>query len=76
LKSTSVCHYENTVNGDFLIDWHPRIENVWFAGGGSGPRFKHGPAVGEYVVAALQGEQAIEPRFTLAAKSRHATRVL
>ena len=25
----------------------PRMENVWFLGGGSGHGFKHGPALGE-----------------------------
>ena len=32
---TRVCQYENTWNGDFLIDRHPEFENVWIAGGGS-----------------------------------------
>ena len=46
---TRVCQYENTSNGDFLIDRHPDFDNVWLVGGGSGHGFKHGPAVGEYV---------------------------
>jgi len=33
---TRVCQYENTSNGDFLIDRHPDMPNVWLAGGGSG----------------------------------------
>ena len=49
IVETRVCQYENTSSGDFLIDRHPEIENVWFVGGGSGHGFKHGPAVGEYV---------------------------
>ena len=44
---TRVCQYENTSNGDFLIDRHPDYDNVWIVGGGSGHGFKHGPAVGE-----------------------------
>jgi monomeric sarcosine oxidase len=48
---TRVCQYENTSNGDFLIDRHPDFENVWLVGGGSGHGFKHGPSVGEYVAA-------------------------
>ena len=68
---TRVCQYENTSNGDFLIDRHPSFENVWLVGGGSGHGFKHGPAVGEYVAARITGEDAtIEPRFTLAAKEK------
>jgi len=49
IVETRVCQYENTSNGDFLIDRHPALSNVWFAGGGSGHGFKHGPAVGEYI---------------------------
>lgn len=66
-----VCQYENTSNGDFLIDRHPAFENVWIAGGGSGHGFKHGPAVAEYTVARVTGasQPAIEPRFALARKS-------
>jgi monomeric sarcosine oxidase len=65
---TRVCQYENTSNGDFLIDRHPQMENVWLVGGGSGHGFKHGPSVGEYVVdRALKGN-AVDPRFSLATK--------
>ena len=65
-----VCQYENTSNGDFLIDRHPEFENVWIVGGGSGHGFKHGPAVGEYVAAVLSGTGTPEPRFSLATKQR------
>jgi glycine/D-amino acid oxidase-like deaminating enzyme len=63
-----VCQYENTSNGDFVIDRHPTRENVWFAGGGSGHGFKHGPAIGEYVANLFVGG-AREDRFLLAGKS-------
>ena len=62
-----VCQYENTSNGDFLLDRHPDFENVWLVGGGSGHGFKHGPAVGEYVVSMLSSGAA-EPRFALRTK--------
>jgi monomeric sarcosine oxidase len=65
-----VCQYENTSNGDFLIDAHPGMSNVWFVGGGSGHGFKHGPVVGEYVVRMLSGEGPQEPRFSLASKGK------
>jgi sarcosine oxidase len=65
---TRVCQYENTWNGDFLIDRHPGFDNVWIAGGGSGHGFKHGPAVGRYVAARLLNNLPAEPRFALAAK--------
>ena len=63
-----VCQYENTWNGDFLIDLHPQYENVWIAGGGSGHGFKHGPALGEYLSGRILHGAPGEPRFSLAAK--------
>ena len=65
-----VCQYENTSNGDFLIDHHPDFDNVWLVGGGSGHGFKHGPVVGENVTARIDGRiEGIEPRFSLASKA-------
>jgi sarcosine oxidase len=66
---TRVCQYENTSNGDFLIDRHPDFANVWLIGGGSGHGFKHGPALGEYAAARIQGLGTAEPRFSLETKS-------
>ena len=63
-----VCQYENTSNGDLLIDRHPGLENVWIVGGGSGHGFKHGPVVGQYVAAMIYGTGTPEPRFSLATK--------
>lgn len=68
IVETRVCQYENTWNGDFLIDRHPEMENVWFVGGGSGHGFKHGPAVGEYVAGRILGHAEEEARFSLASK--------
>ncbi len=70
LLETRVCQYENTSNGDFLIDRHPAFDNVWLVGGGSGHGFKHGPAVGEYVAARITDGGTLEPRFTLATKGK------
>ena len=68
IVETRVCQYENTSSGDFLIDRHPEMENVWFAGGGSGHGFKHGPAVGEYLARQLREGRKPEPRFSLETK--------
>jgi sarcosine oxidase len=68
IVETRVCQYENTSNGDFLIDRHPEMENVWFVGGGSGHGFKHGPAVGEYVAGQLLDGATAKERFSLATK--------
>jgi glycine/D-amino acid oxidase-like deaminating enzyme len=70
ITETRVCQYENTSNGDFLIDRHPELGNVWLVGGGSGHGFKHGPDVGEYVAAMIAGTVQAEPRFSLATKEK------
>lgn len=69
LTEARVCQYENSSNGDFLIDFHPRWPNVLLVGGGSGHGFKHGPEVGRYAAARLVGSVTPEPRFSLASKS-------
>jgi len=68
LLGAEVCQYENTSNGDLVLDRHPGCDNAWIAGGGSGHGFKHGPAVGAYVAAQVLGTGAVEPRFALVGK--------
>ena len=68
ILETRVCQYENTWNGDFLVDRHPDFDNVWVAGGGSGHGFKHGPALGEYLTQRILHNTPGEPRFSISAK--------
>ena len=71
LIGAEVCQYENSSNGDFLIDRHPSVNNVILVGGGSGHGFKHGPEVGRLAAAlALSSGPQKEPRFTLATKGK------
>ena len=76
LSSRLAFAYENTSSGDFLIDRHPELSNVWLVGGGSGHGFKHGPALGEYVANLLLGEGTAEPRFALANKAARKNRTV
>ena len=69
LTESRVCQYENSSNGDFIVDFHPRLGNVLVVGGGSGHGFKHGPEVGRYAAERLLGLRSPEPRFSLASKS-------
>jgi len=71
LVESRVCQYENSANGDFLIDRHPQWANVVLVGAGSGHGFKHGPAVGRRAAAlALDPASKPEPRFSLATKGQ------
>ncbi|MBA2920115.1 FAD-dependent oxidoreductase [Sphingomonas sp. MAH-20] len=77
LNEARVCQYENSANGDFLIDRHPTHANVVLLGGGSGHGFKHGPEVGRYAAELVTGRLSRpEPRFSLAAKAEHQARAV
>ena len=77
INEARVCQYENSANGDFLIDRHPQFANAVLVGGGSGHGFKHGPAVGRYAAELLTGRLArSEPRFSLASKGEHQDRAV
>lgn len=55
---TYVSQLENTDNDDFIIDRHPRYDNIFIAGGGSGHAYKMGPVIGEHVAQfVLTGKQ-------------------
>jgi glycine/D-amino acid oxidase-like deaminating enzyme len=70
LVEARVCQYENSSNGDFLIDRHPSREGAFLVGGGSGHGFKHGPEVGRIMSDLVRGRiAAAEPRFSLATKA-------
>jgi sarcosine oxidase len=77
LNEARLCQYENSANGDLLIDVHPRRPNVFLVGAGSGHGFKHGPAVGRYAAQLVTGTLAApEPRFALATKGERQDRAV
>lgn len=55
---TWTCFYEVTPDAHFVIDRHPKLGDVWIAGGGTGHAFKHGPVIGEYLAALVTGDGA------------------
>jgi sarcosine oxidase len=58
LLQAKVCQYENSIDGDFIIDRLPEAKNAIVVGGGSGHGFKHAPAIGELVAGMLmQGKE-------------------
>ena len=66
LVAARVCQYENSPDGNLIIDRHPGAGNIWIAGGGSGHGFKLSPAVGEMTAAAILSGQEIPKTFRLA----------
>jgi monomeric sarcosine oxidase len=75
LVESRVCQYENSANGDLLIDRHPALQNVWLVGAGSGHGFKHGPEVGRMAAELVRSDSAAkEPRFSVATKSQQRQR--
>jgi glycine/D-amino acid oxidase-like deaminating enzyme len=73
---TRICQYENTSNGDLLVDRHPDFDNAWMVGGGSGHGFKHGPAVGAHAANLVLTGAHTHPRLSLASKGTHAARTV
>ncbi len=78
LLGVRFCQYENSSSGDYLIDRHPHINNVWLAGGGSGHGFKNGPAVGARVASGILGRPDYKPvnKFLLEHKKTRHKRVV
>lgn len=76
LSETRVCQYENSSNGDFVLDRHPGLDNVWIAGCGSGHGFKHGPAVGAHMAGLVLGIDKTIARFNLGSKQTQQQRTI
>jgi sarcosine oxidase len=77
LNEERVCQYENSSNGDLLIDRHPTAANVLLVGAGSGHGFKHGPEVGRYAAELIMAKlKKVEPRFSLSTKSEQQHRAV
>ena len=55
VNETRACHYESRVDGNFIVDTHPDLDNVWLAGGGSAEAFKFGPVLGDYIAHRVLG---------------------
>ncbi len=68
INETRACHYESSVDRNFIIDTYPELDNVWLAGGGSAEGFKFGPVLGEYIANRVIGEDhepALASQFSL-----------
>jgi monomeric sarcosine oxidase len=70
LVEARVCQYEQSPDEHFIIDRHPRAQNTWLVGGGSGHGFKHGPAVGELVARLVTDRATLDEQFRLSRFAR------
>jgi glycine/D-amino acid oxidase-like deaminating enzyme len=66
LTTSRVCIYDNSPDGDFILDLHPEADNVLIASGTSGHGYKMGPAIGQMVAEAVTGQTPLPERFSLA----------
>lgn len=65
LIASEVCQYENSPDGNLILDRHPHKNNVWLLGGGSGHGFKLSPAFGEMAAGAILNAREIPPAFRI-----------
>lgn len=65
LLSSEVCQYENSPDGNLIIDRDPQANNVWVVGGGSGHGFKLSPTVGEMTAQAILAGKEVPKVFRL-----------
>ncbi len=57
VSQTHACHYESTSSGEYIIDTHPDMANVWIVAGGNSEGFKMCPKIGEYASARILGTE-------------------
>ena len=65
LLEARVCQYENSLDGNYIVDRPPNAENVWVLGGGSGHGFKLGPGLGEFIADRVSEKKDVDPFFAL-----------
>jgi glycine/D-amino acid oxidase-like deaminating enzyme len=62
---TEVCQYDNSLDGHFIIDQHPRNPKFILLCGSSGHGFKMGPAIGELVANHLTTGHSLPKEFSV-----------
>jgi len=68
LLETRACHYEISVNRNFIVDRVPGADNAWIAAMGQAEGFKFSILVGEYVasrVGGKEGDPAVAEAFRM-----------
>ncbi len=57
LLETRSCHYESSINRNFVIDLVPNTTNAWVAGLGQAEGFKFAPIAAQYVTQRVLGDK-------------------
>lgn len=71
LLETRACHYESSINQNFIVDFVPGTTNAWIAGLGQAEGFKFGPVIGDYIaqrVVGIEGDPKLKAAFALPTK--------
>jgi sarcosine oxidase len=58
LLETRACHYEISVNRNFIVDHVPGAENAWIAGMGQAEGFKFSIVLGDYIASRVTGKKS------------------
>jgi len=64
------CQIAMTPDTHFIVDFHPRFDNVLIVGGCSGHLFKHGPVLGDFAAGVGLREFGTARRFKLGSRSK------
>lgn len=65
LSYAEVCQYDNSLDGHFIVDYHPEFDNVLIMNGSSGHGFKMGPALGELISKHILRGSLLPEKFKL-----------
>lgn len=63
-----MCWYTDTPKSDFMVDYHPSMEGLFFATGGSGHAFKFLPVLGKHIANCFERKATPEIRAKWAAR--------
>lgn len=65
ITETRICQYENSLDGNFIINFHEENDNILVMGGSSGHGFKLGPGLGQLVSKILLDGKKIPDLFNI-----------
>ncbi|EXJ92969.1 hypothetical protein A1O3_01525 [Capronia epimyces CBS 606.96] len=61
-KRRRLCWYTDTPEGNFVVDFHPKIDGLFIAAGGAGHAFKFLPVLGRHIADCFENKASAETR--------------